>query len=179
MPLPLVMTIVAPDRPGLVESIAAVVAENGGNWLESRMSRLGGQFAGILRLEIAAEKRDQFLAALHPLETAGIKLVVQADELDFAPSGDRVAELTLVGQDRPGIVRQISRAFARHGLNVEELSTECSSAPMSGETLFHATARVQIPSSCRLPELQEELERIAADLMVDVKLEELSASARS
>jgi len=61
---PLVMTIISPDRTGIVESIARVVAENGGNWLESRMCRLGGEFAGILRIEIAAEKKPTLLDAL-------------------------------------------------------------------------------------------------------------------
>ena len=56
MQIPLVMTIISPDRTGLVESIARTVAENGGNWLESRMCRLGGEFAGILRVEIPAAK---------------------------------------------------------------------------------------------------------------------------
>ena len=51
----LVMTVIGQDRPGLVESVAALVAENGGNWLESRMSRLGGHFAGILRVEVPGE----------------------------------------------------------------------------------------------------------------------------
>ena len=56
MAIPLVMTIIGPDRTGLVESVARVVADHGGNWLESRMCRLGGDFAGILRIEIPADK---------------------------------------------------------------------------------------------------------------------------
>ena len=48
----LVLTLIGPDRAGLVEAVAAVVADHGGNWLESRMSRLAGQFAGILEVEV-------------------------------------------------------------------------------------------------------------------------------
>src|SRR5581483_3253325 len=67
MPLPLVMTIIAPDRTGLVESLARAVADHGGNWLESRMCRLGGEFAGILRIEIPAEKKSALLGALQKI----------------------------------------------------------------------------------------------------------------
>jgi len=176
MDAPLVITVVAKDRPGLVESLAAAIAKHGGNWLESRMSRLGGQFAGILRLTIPPASRGKLLADLSSLQAGGLKVTVQSDEAaPFAAAG-RIAELTLVGQDRPGIVRQISQAFARGGVNVEDLETEISSAPMSGETLFHARARVSIPAACEMQALRKELEKIAADLMVDVKLTEISSA---
>ena len=80
-----------------------------------------------------------------------------------------------MGQDRPGIVRLISSALARQGVNVEELSSECGSAPMSGETLFKAQARLLIPSSCDVAQLRREMEKIASDLMVDVSFQELAA----
>ncbi|HAW24640.1 MAG TPA: glycine cleavage system protein R, partial [Pseudomonas sp.] len=41
----LVLTVIAEDQPGLVECLAKCIAEHGGNWLESRMSRMAGQFA--------------------------------------------------------------------------------------------------------------------------------------
>ena len=78
--------------------------------------------------------------------------------------------LDLVGQDRPGIVRQLTGALASRGINVEELTTECASAPMSGEALFKAQARLLVPESCDVQKLREDLERIAADLMVDLQL---------
>jgi glycine cleavage system regulatory protein len=77
----------------------------------------------------------------------------------------------LVGHDRPGIVSQISGALARHMVNVEELDTECVSAPMSGEPLFQAKAKLRLPDGCDIPALRRDLERIAGDLMVDFILE--------
>ena len=47
----LILTVVGPDRPGLVRAIAEAVAARGGSWLESRMARLAGQFAGIVLVE--------------------------------------------------------------------------------------------------------------------------------
>src|SRR5687768_8460256 len=144
-----VMTVIAPDRPGLVESLSRIVADHQGNWLESHMAHLGGQFAGILRASVPAESSEKFLAALRALESSGIKINVTADAATKSTSGRR-AELSLVGQDRPGIVRQIAEALARNGVNVEELSTETSSAPMTGETLFHTQAEIHLPESSSL-----------------------------
>lgn len=170
----LVISIIARDRPGLVEVVAALVAQHGGNWLESRMSRLGGQFAGILRASVPEGRREAFIAALQGLNTAGFRAQIQADEPAAIAETAKIAEFKLVGQDRPGIVRQISEVFARYGVNVEELTTGISSAPMSGENLFSAEALVRIPPGCPLPEMKSALEKIASDLMVDASFREVS-----
>src|SRR5215475_12310162 len=108
----LVMTVIGADRPGLVESVAALVAEHGGNWLESSMSRLGGQFAGILRVEVPAEGERALVAALEGLKAKGLHAVVHSDQAAAPAEGARVSMLEVVGHDRPGIVRQISRTLA-------------------------------------------------------------------
>ena len=95
---PLVMTIIGPDRTGLVESVARVVAEHGGNWLESRMSRLGGEFAGILRIELPADKRQSLLDALQKLQGAGLTVVVRPGDAKV-PDGNGSADKT--GNRRP------------------------------------------------------------------------------
>ncbi len=166
----LVMTVIGTDRPGLVDSVATIVAEYGGNWLESRMSRLGGQFAGIVQVEVPADREQSLTKALKALDARGLTVVVHSDRREAATSG-RTNILEIVGQDRPGIVRQISHTLAEFGVNVEELETECASAAMSGETLFKARAVLNVPESCNVTELRQTLERIAADLIVEISLE--------
>ena len=166
----LVLTVIAPDQPGLVERIAQCIAAHGGNWLESRMCHLGGQFAGILRIEVAAEKADALMQALRGLEAAGLKVVFHTvSGTPVAVSGS-IASLELVGQDRPGILRAVSAVLAQHGLNVEDLASERVSAPMGGGTLFQARVRVAVPSTANLAAVRADLEKIAADLMVDLRL---------
>src|SRR5436190_16612849 len=97
----LVMTVIGQDRPGLVDSVAGLVAEHGGNWLESRMSRLGGQFAGILRVEVPAEQEPSLVAALKGLAAQGLTVVVQPDQPKRSPEAARLSTLEVVGQDRP------------------------------------------------------------------------------
>ena len=171
MPIPLVMTIIAPDRTGLVESLARAIADHDGNWLESRMCRLGGEFAGILRVEVPLEKRSALLGALQKIQ--GLNITVRTDASKAAPAAARQTKLELVGHDRPGIVREISAALARAGVNVEEFSSEIASAPMSGEPLFKAVARLQLPEGCQLGALKKDLEKIASDLLVDISFAEV------
>ncbi|MGC3960236.1 MAG: ACT domain-containing protein [Verrucomicrobiota bacterium] len=163
----LVMTVIGSDRTGLVESVAKVVAEYGGNWLESRMCRLGGEFAGIVRVAVSAAQRHPLEAALTKL--SGLTIVVRSDEPAPSSTSAVLVALEVVGQDRPGIVREITRALTAQGINVEEFATECVSAPMSGETLFQAKAKVLVPASVALDKLRQVLEAGLAGLTVELE----------
>lgn len=168
------MTVIGADRPGLVQMVAARVADNGGNWLESRMCRLGGQFAGILRVEVARNRQDELVKMLRALEVDGLQVLVHPEESRGAAeqltSGGSLAVVELVGNDRPGILRTVSAVFAAHGVNVEELESERVNAPMDGGVLFQARATVFVPAKVKLSAVRADLERIAADLMVDLKV---------
>jgi glycine cleavage system regulatory protein len=166
----LVLTFIGQDRPGLVELVSGEVARHGGNWLESRMSRLGGQFAGIARVSLPEAQSASITAALHRLSERGLTVSVHPDVPVPPASGARVNVLELMGQDRPGIVNQLSAALASFGINVEDLETECSSGAMSGETMFRATARLSIPPAVKVEDVRRKLEEIAADLIVDIRL---------
>jgi glycine cleavage system regulatory protein len=166
----LVLTLLGPDRPGLVELLSELVTRHRGNWVDSRMARLGGQFAGILRVDMDPGQVEPFGVACQALERSGMRVLVSAGE-DMPPERPlRSASLDLVGQDRPGIVREISRVLAERGVNVEELTTGVTNAPMSGEALFFAKARLGLPPELPTDSLRESLERLAADLMVDLTL---------
>lgn len=165
----LVLTIIGPDRPGLVEALSRAIAEQGGNWLESQMARLAGQFAGLLRVEVDADAADGLRAALTACETAGLKIhVIDGDDSE----GDaRSVTLEVVGGDRPGIMRQISRVIADKGINVRRLETSRSGAPWSGGALFRAHIALDVPEGEALDALRQDLEAIALDLMVEVRLD--------
>ncbi len=164
----LVVTLVGPDRPGLVGAVSDVVKHHGGNWLESRMSHLAGQFAGIVLVDVAEADSAALVAGLHALKDKGLKVVAELDASPLhAPTGGTLWELSVVGNDRPGIVREVSQVLAAHDVNVEEFSTECTDAPQGGGQIFRATARLRLPDGLSTGELQHELEELAADLMID------------
>ncbi|WP_137819983.1 MULTISPECIES: glycine cleavage system protein R [unclassified Pseudomonas] len=165
----LVLTIIAQDKPGLVEHIAECIAEHGGNWLESRMSRMAGQFAGILRVGVPAEAYDELVDALQGLNSQGIRVLLAESGIEPSCTWKPIL-LDLVGNDRPGIVRDITRLLTEHGINVESLTTEVMPAPMSSEPLFHAKAVLAVPLTLSLELLQTRLEALADEMMVELNL---------
>ena len=167
----LVLTILGKDRPGLVDSLAATVANHGGNWVESRMAHLAGQFAGILRVEVPTAQAAALTAVLKQLDASGLETVVCADLSPTSAEGGAVVQLDLVGVDQPGIVRKISQVLASRGVNVEQLETACRGAANTGQSMFHAQAHLRLPPGLTLAALSEALEQVAADLMVDLTLE--------
>lgn len=168
----LVLTIVGSDRPGLVEALADAVAGAGGNWLESRMAHLAGQFAGILRVQAPAAAVPGLVQAIESLSQAQLKVTMERGGAGPSAGVQHALTLDLVGLDRPGIVRDVSGVLSRHRANIEELVTDSSSAPMSGEVLFRAHMRLHVPAGADLGRLRADLERVATDLMVEVQLSE-------
>jgi glycine cleavage system regulatory protein len=167
----LIMTVLGPDRPGHVEAIASLVTAHGGNWLESRMARLASQFAGIVHVEIPEDAVQTLSAELAKLRDRGLTVIVEKERAAEATSR-RTLRIDLEGQDRPGIVKEISAVLARLGCSVDELETERRSAPMSGEALFLARAEVHLPEDVTAATVRKAIESLATDLMVDVALTE-------
>jgi glycine cleavage system regulatory protein len=166
----LVLTAVGDDRPGLVNALSDLVADHGGNWERSQMAELAGTFAGIVLVTVPDDRAEELEAALDRLRQDGL-LDVRATRAPATPSPAAVAlQLDLVGSDRPGIVREISRALASCGASIDELSTSTRDAPMAGGTLFEAHATLHLPAGVDPDELQAALEAVADELLVDLAL---------
>ena len=172
----LVLTVIGTDRPGIVEQISDQVLAAGANWEESRMARLAGKFAGVLRVSVDAGRADRLSDDLHALASDDLTVVIERGS-DISSSGSRALRLEIVGQDRPGIVRDISHVLARHGVNIEELETEVTSAAMSGEPMFRARAHVRLPDATSVDDIRAALEAMADHLMVDLELDEHNSIA--
>ena len=167
----LVVTVIGNDRPGIVERLSEVVLAAGANWEESRMARLAGKFAGILRITVEAVNADPLASGLRALTSDGLTIVVESSA-ETSTEAFRTVRLDLVGNDHPGIVRDISKVLAQHQVNIEELETDVSGAPMTGEQLFRAHVQLRLPATVTTDWLRGRLEALAGELMVDVTLDE-------
>lgn len=165
----LVVTLIGADRPGIVARLAEVAVTHGAGWEESKMARLAGHFAGIVRLEAPAESIAALEQSLTGLASEGLKLTI--DHGASTPRPERVAALELLGHDRQGIVRDISTVLARYGVGIDELETEIESASMSGEQMFRARAELRLPADVRLEALCVDLEALADELMVELSVD--------
>lgn len=167
----LVLTFVGEDRPGLIQALAQAVTSHHGNWLESRMSELAGQFAGIVKVEVSPAHTDALRSALLALSGPSFSVVIASSSMKVHASGGRELRLSILGNDRPGIVREIAQALASRQINVVEMDTDVRSAPMSGDQMFSASARIAVPHGLDLDDLNAQLDAISNALTLDIDLD--------
>ena len=166
----LILTTIGDDRPGLVETLSDAIVRSGGTWDRSSMARLGSKFAGIVEVVVAEEREAELVDALGSIGDDVLHVTVERAEA--GPATTAAIELELVGQDRPGIVHEISEVLARFDVGIDQLDTTTSSAPMSAEPLFEARAMLSVPPEVDRMHLTDALEAIAQELMVDIELAE-------
>jgi glycine cleavage system regulatory protein len=177
-----IVTFIGDDRPGLVEEVSHVIERNGGNWQESRLSQLGGKFAGLILVSLPADGGTSLEAELSALAASGISVRVTPSTASTrgeagagkpaTPPPGRNITLTVIGPDRRGIVREISHALARRRINVLEMESEVRSAPMSAEMIFSARIEAWIPEATNLDDLRDKLDEIANTMTLEIDLEE-------
>lgn len=172
----MVLTAIARDRPGVVEALADVVARHSGNWIDSSMAHLAGEFAGIVRVSVPDSSSSSLKSALADLSADGIDVTLHAGEASISPSERRLARLELTGLDHTGIVLEVTRALSQHNVNINNLETRVFPGSMGGEPMFTASADMILPPDLDKDDLCDALELIANDIMVEIDLEETSES---
>ena len=174
MTTPLVLTFVGDDRPGLVSEISQIVAAHRGTWLESRSVRLAGKFAGVVLVSVPDESLIPLESALAKLAPSGLRV-----SIDRGAAGDeklgRLVTLEIVGAERPGIVRDVTQALTGLGVNIDEFASGLKGEPFTGVQMFHATARLSVPDGLKLDDLRKAVERLAAEIMVDLAVGDAEA----
>ena len=167
IPNELIIAFIARDRPGVVEQVAEIVAEHGGNWLESRMAHLAETFTGVVRISLPDTHVANLKNAFTALEEDGFQIMVQ--DAGAAKTVDTpLLAFEIIGPDQPGILHELTRTIAKLGASVEEMETRIDSAPVSGEKLFAADTKVRLPEGLSEEAFQDALENSANALFVDL-----------
>ncbi|GAA4356984.1 glycine cleavage system regulatory protein [Microbacterium rhizosphaerae] len=163
----LVLTVVGDDRAGLVQSLADVVTAHGGNWETSELAELAGAFAGIVLVSVPDGRVEELTAALDGLDGM-MQVVLHAGNATVERSAGRRITFTVLGNDRPGIVKDVTTALTRKGLTIDLFSSRTREAPMTGGTLFEASLAARVPDDVDEAGVVEELERLATEMQVDI-----------
>ena len=166
-----IITFIGEDRPGLVEQLSSVIENNRGNWLESRLSQLGGKFTGLILVSLPDDSGTALEADLKALSSSGLSVRVTAIVGSAVSAPGRDITLSVMGPDRLGIVREISRALADRQINVVEMDSHVESAPMSAEMIFRARIDALIPENTDMEDLSDTLEEIANHMTLEIDLE--------
>ncbi len=168
----LVVSLVGADRQGIVSSVAERAQRFGANWAASRMTRLAGEFAGMVHLEVPREKADALATALRDLASSGLQVVVARSDGANLPSSLRVVELELVGEDRLGIVSNLTKLLAGRGISIESIHTDIVRSGVSGKQTFKIEAHLLVPAALSVEALQQEVGTLASEMMLDIALGE-------
>ena len=165
----LVLSVVGSDRPGLTKALAAAVLSAGGNWLESHLSRLGGLYVGSVLVELKSENIDDLRSAVSKVDAYGLEVRIAPAVTEPATAGEAL-DFGLVGQDRQGIVQQVTATLSGLDANIETFKTWITEEAHSGAPLFHMDARLRLPPGLKADVVQAALEEISAEIMVDISL---------
>ncbi|MGS2722249.1 glycine cleavage system protein R [Porticoccus sp. GXU_MW_L64] len=164
----LILTISASDQTGLLNQVAEAVSQAGGNWLESSMSHLAGKFAGVVLIEIDPAKQSQLTDSLNALRESGLQILVEQNYDTAEEPEQRLLEVEVVAHDRTGIVRELTALLSTLKVNIESMQTNRTTAAMSSEHLFEASAVVGLPASLDDEDFRRHLESLSDDLMVEL-----------
>jgi glycine cleavage system regulatory protein len=162
----LVLTVAGSDRAGLVQALADVIAAHGGNWERSELAELAGTFAGVVLVEVPNAQSDRLTRALGDL--AGLLTVTGYPGAETAAVPAEHVTFTVLGNDRPGIVRDITRALVGRGLTIDRLTSRTTATPMAGGELFEATVTAHAAGAGDIAAAVAELEQLAAEIQVDL-----------
>lgn len=163
----LVVSLAGIDRPGLVNSLSVKIAAGGGSWLESRLAHLAGTFAGIILIRVPDEKAQALATALSGFGAEGLAVNIITGS-ETPPPAEQVT-LELLGNDRPGIVREVTQTLRGLGVNIEEFSSYIENAAFTGEDMFRAVVRLGLPLGLSAQDVSAALENLTAEFMVDIK----------
>nr|WP_297348159.1 ACT domain-containing protein [uncultured Glaciecola sp.] len=162
----MVLTLIGKDKPGLVDAIAKCIIDVEGNWLKSSFCQLSGQFAGFIEVMLPNEKHNELVQACHQLAHLHITLLPSnAHEISL----DAKAVILVTGNDRRGIVSDITSTLKTFDINIIEMTTQCESAPNWGSPLFTAKVIVSISPQMDLDNVKLAIEDITDDLMVEIE----------
>ncbi|MBN1217930.1 MAG: transcriptional regulator [Anaerolineae bacterium] len=171
----LVVTVVGPDRRGIVEKISAVVLDYQANIEESKMARLGGEFAVIMLLTLPGEKEEALLTGLDRLKEYGLTVISRPTNLSRLErfQGYIPYEISVFGADHEGIVHRVAHYITVERMNIEKLDTQVSQAPVTGTPLFSMQATVQAPPDLTIGQLRQKLAELGDELCVDIEIKPL------
>lgn len=170
----LVVSVVGPDRPGIVRKVSDCAQTATVNWADSHMTSMAGQFAGMVHLQVSPDDAETVMAALRKLEDDGLQITIARSDARPVPAGRRLVRLELAGPDRPGIVRRLSTALAERGVSIENLDTEIVGKDNEPH-VFKVQAQLVVPTALADEVLRSTLESVGNELMVDIALDAQAA----
>jgi len=170
-----VFTAIGTDRVGIVDEIAAILEAENCNIEESRMAVLGTEFS-VMLLASGGPGIVQTLEKDLPGigKKLGLHVQIRPTRAPLESSEGRPYSIEAISLDAPGIMHAVTAVLRKAGTNIEEISTETTSAPWTGATMFQMRGTVIIPREVHVAELRDQLEKLEHQRDIDIVLKPLN-----
>jgi len=152
----LAITVIGPDRAGLVRDLSRIVTDAAGNILESRMIALGSEFAVLMLISGNWHAVAKIREKLDGLQKSGEMTITIRDSESRAGVAAAPYVIDVVSLDHEGIVLGMSNFFAGRNLEIAELNTRRYNAPHTGAPMFSVQMTVNIPADVQVSALRDE-----------------------
>ncbi len=172
-----VLTLTGPDRIGIVENVTRLLLDRGGNVENSRMARLGGEFAVLMLVSMPSERFSDLDKGLEVLSSQGYKVTTTYADETYAGAhvGWLPYRIEVHGADHEGIIHEVARYLSERGISIEAMDSESTPAPTSGVPLFAMTAEVVVPPDVSDRGWEAGLDEIGGRLNLDITVSALTA----
>ena len=171
----LIISAVGSDRSGIVSELSGVITSHGGNIEKSRMTRLGSDFTIIMLVMVDSKWEESLVVALQAIKE--LSITTKGTEPNTVIAGENCqdtagenCQISLSGADNEGIVKVLSKYLEEKSINIIEMDTYVSQAPVSGTPLFNLKAITSTPMNLIISDIQSDLSQIAQDLGVEIHL---------
>ena len=180
----LIISAVGSDRPGIVSELTGIITNHGGNIEESRMTRLGSDFTIIMLVSVDIKWKESLVVALQAMKE--LSITTKGTEPNTVITGENCqdtagenCQILLSGADNEGIVKVLTKYLAGKSINILEMETHISNAPVTGTPLFNLLAIITIPDNADLVGIQSDLTLIAQKLGVEITVNQSEYSAEA
>jgi glycine cleavage system transcriptional repressor len=170
-----VLSTLGPDRKGMADDIANIAIEFNCNIEDSKMSVLGGEFAVIMLISGEENSIKDLISKADDLGNRfDMKINIKETSAPLSVQQGIPYMLESISMDTPGIVHSITRYLREMSINIEDLETDKSAAPLTGTPMFHMRAHIIIPTSVNLSEFKDRLNDIEHEKNLDIHLKAIS-----
>ena len=160
-----IISAIGSDRPGIVSELTGIITKHGGNIEESRMTRLGSDFTIIMLVTVEPKWEESLIVSLQALKE--LTITTKGTESNTVITGEN-CQIWLNGADNEGIVNVLSKHLNEKSMNILDMETHISNAPVTGTPLFNLMAITTIPENKDISEIQSDLKHIAQKLGVEI-----------
>ena len=171
-----VLSGTGPDRTGLVAELTEFLLRNGANVEDSRMAVLGGDFAVIMLFSAEDSAIEEILSRREEISArTGLGIVMRrTSEGPASAPPSLLWRVRAVALDHQGIVHRFAQAVAERGVNILELKSDKSPAPVSGAPVFSMEMTVSVPAEEKPSGFREALVKIGEEAGVDIEIHPVS-----